>query len=212
MRVIENFLDGAEPVVQFVFVFRIFAAFLVFPVGCESLFCHLVHAVGTDLHFNPSSLLAHQGYVQGLIAVCLRMVEPVAQAVGVTLVYLADCHIHIEAFVYLVGAYLRRYDDADGEDVVDFFKRYVLVLHLVPNGIRALHTCLELVFYAQFVEHFAYWGCKLCEERVTLRLGISKLMLYVGIFLRMVVAEAEVLQFGLDLVETESVGERCINV
>ena len=37
-------------------------------------------------------------------------------------------------------------------------------------------------------------------------------MLYVGILLWMVVAEAEVFEFGLDFVQAQSVGERCINI
>ena len=181
-------------------------------MSSKSLFCHLVHAVGANLNFYPSSLLTHQGYVECLVTVGLRMVKPVAKTVGMAFVYLADGHINPEAFVHLIGAVFRRNDDADGENVVDFIKRYVLVLHLVPNRIRALDTCLELVFHARFVENFTDRGCELGEERITLRFGVGKFVLYVGIFLRMVVAEAEVLQLGLDLVESESVGKWGIDV
>ena len=44
------------------------------------------------------------------------------------------------------------------------------------------------------------------------RAGVAQHRFDVGIFLRMVVAEAEVLQLGLDLVESESVGKWGIDV
>ena len=72
--VIKNFLDSAEPVVQLSLVLMRLVALLVFPVGGETLFGNLVHAVASDLHLYPSSLLRHERHVQGLIAVGFRMV------------------------------------------------------------------------------------------------------------------------------------------
>ena len=47
LGVVEDFLDGAQPVVEFVLVLRVFLfhAVLVFPMGGKSLFCHLIHTV-----------------------------------------------------------------------------------------------------------------------------------------------------------------------
>ena len=109
---------------------------------------HLIHAVAADLHFYPSTLLTHQGDMECLVTISLRMVEPVAQTVGMTLVYLADGYVDVEAFVHFIFSYLRSENDANGENVIDFVERHVLVLHLVPNGIRTLDTCLDLIFHA----------------------------------------------------------------
>ena len=88
--VVQNLLDGAQPLVELVLVLGIFLlnTVLVFPVSCKSLFGNLVHTVGTYLHLNPLTCLRHQCNVQCLIAVGLRLREPVAQTVGVALVYL----------------------------------------------------------------------------------------------------------------------------
>ena len=87
LRVVEDFLDGAQPVVEFavagVHFLRAVVAFLVFPVGGKSLLGYFVHAVGAYLHLYPAARVRHERDVQGLIAVALRVVEPVAQAVGV---------------------------------------------------------------------------------------------------------------------------------
>ena len=88
--VVKNFLDGAQPLVQLGLVLGVLlflvVALLVFPVGGQSLFGNLVHAVRAYLHLYPVSLFRHQRDVQCLIAVGLGVVEPVAQTVGVTLV------------------------------------------------------------------------------------------------------------------------------
>ena len=207
LRIVQNLLDGAQPVVQLVFILSIFATLLIFPVGCKSLFCHLVHAVGANLYLYPASLLTHQGNVESLVSVSFRMVQPVAQTVGMALVYLADGNIDIEAFVHLVGSALWSHDDANCKNIVDFIEGNVFVLHLVPDGIRALDTCLDLVIHTQLIQFLTDRSSELCKEGVALRFGICKLMLNVGILLWMVVAEAEVFQFGLDFVESESVGE-----
>ena len=57
--IVENLLDGAQPFVQFVLVLRNLAlsTILVFPVGCQTLLCNLVHAVRAYLHLNPVALL-----------------------------------------------------------------------------------------------------------------------------------------------------------
>ncbi len=53
------------------------------------MFGYLVHAVGPDLHLYPLSLLRHEGDMQCLVSVGFGVAHPVAQAVGMALVYLA---------------------------------------------------------------------------------------------------------------------------
>ena len=84
LRVVENLLDGAQPVVQFCLVLRIFLVLqtvLIFPMGCKPLLCHLIHAVRAYLHLYPLTCLRHQSDVQGLITVGFRMTEPVTHTV-----------------------------------------------------------------------------------------------------------------------------------
>ena len=124
----------------------------------EAHFRHVVHAVGADLHLHPLSLVGHEGIVERLVAVGLRVGEPVAEARGVGLVDFGECGIDAEALVLLLGAVGRGEDDADGEDVVDLLEGDVLVLHLQPDGIRTLHAGLDVVVHAQRIELFADGG------------------------------------------------------
>ena len=54
LRVVKDFLDSGEPFVKFVFSLNFcLVAFLVFPVCSKSLFCNVIHAARTNLHFYP---------------------------------------------------------------------------------------------------------------------------------------------------------------
>ena len=167
--VVEYLLDGAQPVVQLALVLRIFGilALLIFPVSSKSLLCHLVHAVASYLHLYPSSLLRHQGYVQCLIAIGLRMTQPVAQSVWMTLVDFRYGYIDVETLVDFFFALVGCEDDAHSQDVVHLVKGHMLVLHLVPDGVGRLYAFLNLILYAHLVEGFLDRSCKLVEQFVT---------------------------------------------
>ncbi len=113
LRVVQNFLDGTQPFLQFAFIFAA-SSFFVFPVGGKALFGNVIHTLTADLHLNPLPVVAHQGDVQGLVAVGFGMADPVAQAVGVGLVYLGDGDIDVEAVVQLLFHIARFEDDAYG--------------------------------------------------------------------------------------------------
>ena len=133
----------------------------------KSLFGNLIHTVGANLHLYPSSLLRHKCDVQGLVTVRLRVVEPVAQTVGMRLVYLAYCHIYAEALVDFVLPLFGREDDAHSEYVVYLFEGDMLVLHLVPDGVGAFYPFLQSVFDTHLVESLLDGLRELVEKFVT---------------------------------------------
>ena len=176
-------------------------------MGSETLLGDVVHAVGANLHLNPFALLAHEGVVEGLIAVCLGVGEPIAEALGVRGVYLRERGVDAVALVDLFGAILGREDDTDSQNIEDFCKTNVLVLHLAPNGIGALDARLDGIFHTYLVEGLTDGRRELVEDSVALGLRLRQLFLYLGIFFGMLVFETEVLQFGFNLVETKAVGQ-----
>ena len=104
--------------------------------------------------------------MQGLVAVGLRMVEPVAQSVGMRLVYLTDGDVNVETFPDFLLALFGSEYDAHGKYVVYLFEGDMLVLHLVPDGVGAFHPFLQCVFDAHLVESLLDGLCKLVEEFV----------------------------------------------
>ena len=181
-------------------------------MSSKSLLCYLVHTVRAYLHLYPSSLFRHQGDVQGLIAVGFRMAQPVAQTVWVTLVDFRDSHIDVKAFVDFLLALVRGEDDADCQDVVYLVEGDVFVLHLAPDRVGRLHTFLDLVFDAHLLQGSLNRIGELVEQLVARSLCGSQFRLDAGIFLGVLVAETQVLQFRLDLIESQSVRQWGIDI
>ena len=169
-------------------------------MGSKTLFCYLVHSVTPNLYFYPSSLLRHQCDVQSLVAIGLRMVQPVTKAVRMSLVDFAHCHVDVKAFVDLFLPYLRGENDADSENIVDLIERDMLVLHFIPNGIRTLHSRLDFVFYPHFVQRSFDGSRKLFEKFVALLLSKGQFAVDVFVFNGMFKLETKVFKLCLNLV------------
>ena len=72
-----------------------------------------------------------------------------------TFVYFTDGDVDAEALVDFLAAHFRVENDANCEDVIDFVEGDILVLHLIPNGIRAFHACFDFVVNPHLVQSFA---------------------------------------------------------
>ena len=120
------------------------------------------------------------------------MVEPVAQTVGVALVYLGDGHVDVKALVDLFLTRAWGEDDAYSQNVVDLLEGDVLVLHLVPDGIGRLDTLLYLVLDAHRLEGIFDRFGETVEEFVALGLRQGQFLLDGSILLGMFKLETEV--------------------
>ena len=191
LRVIKYFLDGANPFVEF-HVFIGASAFFVFPVSGKALLCDVVHPVRSYLYLYPLSLLRHQRGVESLVAIGLGMVDPVAQPVGMALVDLVEGYVNLEALVDFILPVFGNEDDTHSEDIVDLLKRYVLVLHLAPDGVGALDARLDVVLKSHLVERLAD-GCReIVEYLLSVRLCHGELLHDALVLLGIFKLEAEV--------------------
>ena len=150
--------------------------------------------------------------MQGLISIGLRVIEPVADTVRMTLVNLRQRHVDVEALVDLLLAHLWNKDDAHGQNVVDLIEGDVLVLHLVPDGIRCLHPLAYLIVDAHFLQGSLNGFLKLVERLMTGYTCLFQFPLNKGIFLWMFKLETEVLELRLNLIKSQSVGYGGIEV
>ena len=175
-------------------------------MSSKAYFGYIVHAVGAYLYFYPLALFRHERVVKGLITICLGVGQPVAETCGVGLVYLGQGGVDAEAFVLLVGAVGWGKDDTYGQDVEHFLKGYVLLLHLTPYRIWALDAGLERVLHAHLVKFLTDSGCELVYNVVAFYVAFFQLALNGGIVVRVFVLKAEVLKFGLNLVQSQTIG------
>ncbi len=164
------------------------------------------------MHLNPFATVAHERYVEGLVAVGLGMGNPVAQTVGLGLVYAAKGYVNVEALAHFLFGRTRLEYYPYGEYVVYLLKGDVLVLHLLPDGVWRFDAREYVVFQPAFVEFPAYGGGELVEYLLALGLRLGELGLYVLIFLRVLVMETEVFKLHFYFVESETVGERGVYI
>ena len=145
-----------------------------------------------------------------MVAIPLRCGEPVTQAVGAIAVDLCNSRVDVPATVLLWVPILTIKDDTHGKEVIDLLKGNPLNLHLTPDREASLDTCLHLIAEAHRVKACLQWCSEAMEEILTTSFALLDLALDLCVGLRVLVAEAEVLQFGFDGEEPEAVGQRCV--
>ena len=157
--------------------------------------------------------------MQTLVAVRFRHRQPVAQSLGVALIHVGDDGKGLPAERHLLHAvgsrslvFGRLDDDADGEQVVDALELAFLLLHLLPDGVYALGAPLHVELQPGLLQPLLDWRDELADVGVAAFLRGIQLFLYhvVGVVLH--VFQRQVFQLALQLVESQLVGQRGIQV
>ena len=120
--------------------------------------------------------------------------------------------INLPADPLLLGRVVAFEHDARGIEVVHLIERYMLGLHLVPDGIGRFYPRLGRVFQPHLVQTLKHRRGEILVYAVTRCLGGRDLFAYAPECLRMLVLETQVLQFGLYLEQPQTVGQRCVDV
>ena len=122
--------DRDKPFVHLLFVLDS----LVCPVGCLAVLSLIIHALGPDLDLDVGPATVLYGDMQGLIAVRLRIGDPVTQPGGILLVFLCNIREHLPAEILLhLGILVAIDDETYGEDIEDSLEWHLLLLHLHPD-------------------------------------------------------------------------------
>ena len=140
---LQGVADGSQPLVHRLLPLDA----LVGPVRGEAVLRDVVHAAGADLDLDIGPVTVLDRDVEGFVAVGLGVRDPVAQALGVLLVFLGNEGEDLPAELPLqLGIVLGAVDDeADGEHVEDALEGDVLLDHLGPDGVGGLRADLQLV-------------------------------------------------------------------
>ena len=93
-------------------------------------------------------------------------------------------------------------DDANGKDVVNVFKGDMLGLHLFPDGVRSFDACLNGVLDAVLVKYGADGTNEVRVDGGKVAFHLGQALLDEFALFRMLVTEAEVLEFFLYLVQS----------
>ena len=180
-------------------------------MGGEAALGNLVHALGADLDFDPFVLRTHDGDVEALVAVRLRDGNPILEALRVRLVHIRDDGIDLPA----LGAFAferRVEDDADGEEVVDVLELDLLLLELIIYRMYRLGAAFDFELEARLFQLLLDRGDELGDVGVARTLRLVQLLLDEVELLAVGIFERQILQFALDGVETQAMGEGRVEV
>src|SRR5574344_752862 len=182
-----------QPFFKFAFIFATVTTFFVLPMSSKSLFGNIVHTLTTNLYFYPFTVIAHQGDVQCLIAICLRMTHPIAESIRMRFVYLRDSDINIEAIVQLFLLAIRLEYDSYSQYIIYFLEWYVLILHFIPYRINRFHPCNNMVFKSHFIELGSYRRSKFLKDFITFGSRSTQFLFQFGIFFGRLIFKTQIL-------------------
>ena len=181
-------------------------ALLVFPVGGNAVFRSLVHVPGADLHLEGNALGADDGGVKTLVHIGLGGGDVVLEPAGYQIEQVVDVAQHVVA----VGNGV--HDDPEGVDVVKLVDGLSLSLHFPVDGVYMLDPAVGLVVDAHGgkpLGDFVLDGAH--EHLILLLVGVEVIHdLIVGIGHQ--VLEGDILQLPLDLLHTQAVRQRRVNI
>ena len=195
--VFQQLAHPGQPLVQLVVAAQ---ALLVLPVGGHAVLGLFVHLAGADLHLEGDALVPDDGGVQALVAVGLGGGDIVLEPVGQRVVHIVD---QAQGAVALGDGVQ---DDADGVDVVDLVKGFVLDEHLAVDAVDAFDPALhggavDAALLQPLFDQGGHAGQELFARALAQQL--ADLLVAHGVQ----VMEAAVLQLFLDVQDAQAVGD-----
>ena len=184
---------------------------LVFVVGGVSFFGQFIHPFGADLHLDPTVFRPHHRNVQGFVPGGFWGRYPIAQAARIGVEFIRDDGIYFPRaeFFLLFVAFV---DDPDGETVVYLVETHPFVDHLFVDGIDGFVAPRDGVVQVFFVQDILDHPDEPLDVFLLCLVGFLEQTDDIFVGLRFGVFEREILHFGLDIVQPQSVCQRSVDV
>ena len=109
-----------------------------------------------------------------------------------------DRNINIETVVQFLVYVAWFENDPYSQKIINLFERNMLGLHLVPDGIGGFHTGTHFIVEPHLLQLPVHRHGKMLEQSVTGCFRRFQFQIDKGIFLRMLILEAQVFQLRLD--------------
>src|SRR5690606_29676166 len=181
-------------------------AFLVAPVGGDTVFGDLVHLIGADLDLDRMRLRPDDGRMEALVHALLRRRDVVVDLAG----------NRVPLAVYqakdAVAVLHRVHENTDADNIIDLLERPVLAVHLPVDRVDVLLAAVHLGLDVRAAQQLVQLGGDLLEHR----LGVFAARFDLGrdrrILGRLEIAKGQVLELGHDLPNTQPIRQRGVNL
>ena len=178
---------------------RALAVFLVLPMSRDTELRHLMHMEGANLNFQRIAARHHRG-MQRLIAIGFRHGNIILEPARNRLPHGMDNAQYPVAVTHGFHQY------ADSRQIIDFADILFVAQHFLVNAVKMLGTPLDFRLDARLADFLL----NLLNSRINKRLPFLTLLLdildQIIVFFRFQIAQAEVLQFPLDIGNTQTIG------
>ena len=141
------------------------------------------------------------------------MRKPVAQTLGMRTIDIGGDGINAPAIGYLALRLAIAFEhNTSRQYIVHLIKGDFLILHLTPYTIWRFDARFYLIFDTSLVKSFANGCSKLGKQVLKVSAHLGQSCLDQGVLLGVLIAEGEVFQFLLNLIQAQSVGQGRIDV
>lgn len=170
------------------------------------------HTFAADMHFLPASEVGEQLHVEALVAVFLGRVDVVCYAARFFLESVGEDRVYAERHVLLGDAGWTLEHDFGEMAVFEVVEVVAELVHLAPDAVWLTIFDVYSCFNAAVLESFAYFVAEYFET-----FGLSAAVAFdeacqFFIFMRASEAETEVFELCFDVIKSEAVCQRCIEI
>jgi len=176
-------------------------ALLVVPVGRDAVLRQPVHLPRADLDLQGLAAGAHHGGVQGLVHVVLRVGHVVVELAGDGLPDRVDNAQDLVALGEGVDDHPKR------QQVVELIQGEVLAAHLLVDAVEVLRPPVDVGVDAVLVEPLGERVDRLLDDGLPFGKPLADPPPDLVVHLRIQDLEGEILQFPLDLIDPQAMGQ-----
>ncbi len=205
-RSVFRFDQPGNPFQLFVdFLFGAGAA-LVFPMSTHTVFGNVMHLPGTDLHFKRNAVPPDNRGMKRTVQVGLGGGNIILETSGHGIKHLVDNSQNN------IALGLGIYDNTQGIKIVNLVKALVLVVHFLINAVNRFDAPLQGKSNVVFTEFFFHRFANMVDKADIGAVLFLNVLADFRMSDRVQILQAQIFQFGFNLLHTQSVGKRCINM
>ncbi len=180
-------------------------------MGGHAALGYLVHPFAADLYFDPTARIGDDRRMQRFVSVRLRNRYPIAHTVRIGRIEIGHDRVDTPALRLLL--FPRAIDDdPDREQVVHLVEADAHPLHLAPDRVDRLGAALQVIPDALRPHLLLDRPDEASDELLALGGRLGDPFLDIGVIGRLEVLQRDVLQFRLDIVQSQLMSDLRIKV
>ena len=158
---------------------------------CIAFFGNLIHALRSNLDFNPFPTWSHDSDVQRFVSSSFGIGNPISQTKRIGIVMFSNNGINFPSIKFFI-LFIRFVNNSNGKFVIDFLKANVLCTHFSAYRVDGFGPPFDGVFKVLIFERFSNFFRKSFDVSVLLFFAFDNLSRNIIVHIRFGVFQAQV--------------------